>query len=333
MKYLKNILLIGFICIFCVVACKPKASSDELDIHERLSVLDAKIRKNEKDPSLYYARAKVYLELDQVNDALADAYSALKYDDKNSDYYLLMGDIMFLKLEMESAYSNIQKSLEIQPRNPKAYLKLAEISLYNRDYERALESIAKSLEYDKFDPTAYFLQGYIQKETGDTFAAVASYKQAIEYNPEHEGAYEELGLLYALRKDPLAAEYFNTALQINPNSLFSMYGLAMYYQDIEDVDKALELYENILAIRPDHPDALNNMGYLYMNYKEKYEEAISLFTRALAIEPDFEHALYNRAVAYETIGDKKLALEDYELLNQIDPNDEEIAEKVEVLRR
>ena len=330
---MRNFLIVALLCVLSVFSCKPKTSSEELDVYEKLSVLDAKIKKNDKAASLYYARAGVYLELDRLNDALIDANRAILYDSKNADYYTFLSDLQFRNADMKSAYESIQKSIELKPKNAGAYLKLAEISLYGRDYERALESIDKSLEFDKLAPTAYFMRGYVYKEQGDTFAAVESYKKAIEYDSEYERAYEELGLLHALRNNPVTVEYLSTAIRLNPNNVFAMYGLGLYYQDNGNIEQAREIYENILAIKPEHTDALNNLGFICFQYEENYEKAIEWFSRALTIEPDFEEALQNRAAAYEIIGRKDLALDDYEVLQMIDPASEELEKKINALSK
>lgn len=330
---MRNFRIIALLCVLTVFSCKQQTPSSELDAYEKLSVLDAKLKKNEKDASLYYARAKVYMELERLSDALGDVNKAIQYDEKNADYYTLLSDIQFHNGNIESAYNSIQKSIELKPKNAMAYLKLAEISLYNRDYDRALESIEKSIEYDKLEPAAYFMKGYVHKEQGDTFAAVSNYKKAIEFNAEYENAYEELALLYALRNDPVAEEYFLTAIRLNPNNVHSMYGLAMYYQGNGMIDRAMEIYDNILVIKPEHTDAMNNTGYIYLEYEEDYDKAIEWFSKALALEPDFEEALESRAIAYEITGRKDLALDDYETLQLINPESKELAEKIKSLSK
>ena len=67
------------------------------------------------------------------------------------------------------------------------------------------------------------------------------------------------------------------------------------------------MYRRAIAIRPDDPDAHNNLGNV-LKGQGKFSEAVASFERALAQKPDFPEAHYNRAVLKTFVpGDPDLA--------------------------
>ena len=293
--------------------------NDNLDRDEKLVLLDAKIKKNPKNAELYYERGQILLELSKVNEAIADFQQAIKLNDKEVKYYTALGDAFFSNGNVGSSYSTLQQALKLDPKNLEALLKMGEISFYSRDYDRAMESLSKVTEIDKDNRTAYFMKGYIYKETGDTSNAIYYFRKIIDLYPDYEPAYEELGLIYAAHKDRLAVEYLNTAIQMEPKNVNALYGLAMLYQDLEEADKANELYVKILEIDPQNKYAWHNRGWMEMTLYEDYDAAIEFFTKALDADNQYIEAQYNRGYAYELKGDRNNAAICYKSALQTDP--------------
>lgn len=295
---------------------KTAAPSDDTDV---LALIDAKLKKDPKNPTLHYDRAMALLAKDRIIDAISSVKNAIRYDEDNVKYYILSADLHLRNGDLKVSYSDLQKALEIEPNNVEAYSKLGEISFFGRDYDRALESIAKVIEMDPINSKAYFMNGFIYKEMGDSTNAVRNFRKVIEIDPEYADAYEELGLLYATHKNKLAIEYLSTAINLRPNNTIARYGLAMFYQDMDQYGAAIEEYNKILAIDSVNINSLNNMGYIEL-LQGNYEEAISFFDKALAVNSFFVEALDNKGYAYELKGNYPEAKKIYESVLDINPN-------------
>jgi tetratricopeptide (TPR) repeat protein len=50
-----------------------------------------------------------------------------------------------------------------------------------------------------------------------------------------------LGILYSIHDNPMAIEYLNTALQIEPSNTNTLYALALFYQNRNDYEDAESL--------------------------------------------------------------------------------------------
>jgi len=121
-------------------------------------------------------------------------------------------------------------------------------------------------------------------------------------------------------------DFYNGALNMNPDDVSTLYQLAIYYQEHEKLDKAMNTYRNILAVDSTHAKSYYNMGFLKLVYAEKYDEAINYFTKAISHEPRFYQAYYNRGYAYELKEKYQQARSDYQRSLKLKPNYEKAVE-------
>jgi len=81
----------------------------------------------------------------------------------------------------------------------------------------------------------------------------------------------------------------------------SLYQEAINLINLGKYQEAIDLFDKILQIVPEHENSLNNKGAVLLKL-EKYEEAIELYNRILEIDPDNVSAIGNRRIAFEAIG-------------------------------
>lgn len=276
--------------------------------------------RHHNDAEFYYMRGLERMEAQQVNDAILDLRKATELDDSKVDYFTALGDAYFMNGDMGNSFSALQKALKLDSKNVEALLKMGEITFYSKDYDRSLETLSKVTSLDKNNRTAFLMKAFIYKEMGDTTNAVQLFRHVIELYPDYAPAYEELGLIYANARNILGEEYLTTAVELDPQNTNTLYALAMFYQEMEQPEKADETYLRILAIDPQNSMAWNNRGWLVMLYSEEYDTAIAYFTKAIDADNQCAEAFRNRAFSYEQKGDIANANRDYETARQIDPS-------------
>lgn len=318
MKHRIAILSLLVPLLMALAGCNSSTPSQDMSNEEILKILDIKIHKHPKDDQLYYDRAKIYLELNRVNEAIADLTRATSINNKEFKYHMLLGDAYFANGDVEHSYKSLQQALELNPDNQEAYLKLGEIAYYSRDYDRAMDNLGKVTAKDPQNLTALFMKAFIYKETGDTSNAIILLRKVCDMHPDYSPAFEELGMIYAAHHDPLAVEYLNTAARIDPKNTNALYGLAMYYQDLNKPEQAEEIYKQILDINSNHKEAWHNRGYIQLFTYGDYPVAIEHLTRAIQCDSNFIEAWTNRGCAYELMGDKSRARDDFMSALQID---------------
>jgi tetratricopeptide (TPR) repeat protein len=169
-------------------------------------------------------------------------------------------------------------------------------------------------------PRAFFIKGMAYREMGDTAKAVQNLQIAVEKDQQYYDAYMQLGLIFSTKHNPLAADYFKNALNIRPKSIEAYYGLGMFFQSVEEYNKAIESYTTILKIDPKYKYAHFNLGYIHLVYLKVYDAAIKHFTDAIIVDPNYAEAYYNRGYSFELRGDINNARTDYIQAMKIKPN-------------
>ena len=287
---------------------------------DRLDSLGSMIVKDSTNASLLHQRASIYLERGMVNDALRDLGAALEYAPNESAIYVTLADAYLMLGKIPSCLEALQKAEGLDPSNNEAMLKMAEVYLILRDYQNTFAYVRKSLDLDTKNPRAYFIRGYALMETGDTAAAIRNMQNALDQDPEYYQAAVQLGMLLETMKDPLAEQYFRTAISIEPNNDAAYYLLGMHYQDSEKMEQAIATYDKLLVIQPDRKEAYYNKGYIYLVYYQDFPQAIENFTLALERDPDYVDAWYNRGYGHELSGNYKAARSDYQRALDLVPN-------------
>jgi tetratricopeptide (TPR) repeat protein len=122
--------------------------------------------------------------------------------------------------------------------------------------------------------------------------AEAAYKALLEKYPDIPECYQNLGTIYALKKDVPAAEAaFTKALELRPDSADIATQLARLYQESGQPDKAMAVMEKSAGANPQDAKAQFNRGIFLLN-ASKNEEAIAAFEAAIKADPGMTEAYY-----------------------------------------
>ncbi|MBR9802489.1 tetratricopeptide repeat protein [bacterium] len=126
----------------------------------------------------------------------------------------------------------------------------------------------------------------------------------------------QMGCIMADRGDTYGAlEYFERAVDMNPNHSRALFSLAQLNNQLGNDDESIRLYEQMLAKPPVYMGALINLGLLYED-KELYGPAAFCFRRVLEAQPNNERArLYLKDIesSAEMFYDEEAARRDKQL--------------------
>lgn len=285
-----------------------------------LAAINKKILETPDDASLYNERARLYMQFRQFEDAINDSKRSLRMDSTNAVFYLTEADIFFAANETRNAKVVLEKVVKKFPENTDGLLKLGELYYFVKQYENAFSKINQALKINENLAKAYYLKGNIYKEIGDTGKAISSLETAIEQDNKNFGAFLDLGLIYASKKNVLAFEYYNNALVINAVSSEALYAKAKLYQDMGQIKEAVEIYNQILKNDATHVFSMYNLGAIEFGINKNSQKAIDYFTQAINTNPKYAEAYFARGVCYQELKDKSNALADYNMCLQLKPN-------------
>ncbi len=326
---MKKIVILCSVLALVFIACtnnQKDPDSDKTAVTDttpaglRLNDLNEKINANPSDIKLLHERARVFIELKRFPDALEDMQKVIAADTTKAEYFLTMADLAFAANRSYDAKSNLEKALAINPDDTEAMMRLAELNLIVKHYEESVTLLNTILEKDKSNTTAWLMRGINYKENGDTAKAISDFQSAIEADPSFYDAYMQLGILYQLKNDPLSEGYFTNAIKIKPNSQEALYGRGLWYQDHNNLDKAIRDYTSITQLNPSHKNAHFNLGYIHQIYLKIYPEAAKHYTQAILADPKYAEAYYNRGLCLEAMGNYRDATSDFKTAITLRPS-------------
>ena len=74
----------------------------------------------------------------------------------------------------------------------------------------------------------------------------------------------------------------------------------------DDTDRAYQYLQDALRLRPAYPEALNNLGILYLRTRRR-DEAVAKFEECIRVAPGFDQSYLNLARVYGLEGDRDKA--------------------------
>ena len=79
----------------------------------------------------------------------------------------------------------------------------------------------------------------------------------------------------------------------------------MVFAQLDEPARAYEYLQRALKIRPEYPEALNNLGVLYLRTNRR-DEAVASFEECIRVAPGFDQGYLNLARVYvmESANDK-----------------------------
>ncbi|RYE23404.1 MAG: tetratricopeptide repeat protein [Sphingobacteriales bacterium] len=327
--------LLPVVFVVAFASCKDGATNKNVDKvfqHPALKGLTEQIDKNPKDATLYYQRGKALHGLEMDSLALNDFKLAISLDSSKAQYFSAVGDLMFEHKDIAGSLPWLEHAIKINPKDASAHLKLAKLFFYTKDYTKAFAEINTVLRQDVYNPEGYFLKGMIYKDLNDTARAISGFQTAVQVAPDYRDAMVQLGLMYSMKKDVLALQYFDNAYKLDSTDVTPLFAKGVFYQNMNDFETAKQQYSKAIMSDRDFTNAYINMGYILLQ-QDSLEKAKRQFDLVTQLQPDDAEAYYNRGLCNELMGNKTEAVKDYEQALVFAKNYREPAEGLKRLKK
>lgn len=277
------------------------------------------------DAGRYVDRAAWHLRQGRVSEGLQDLDLALEADSTYASAWSAKADALYLTQAFEPCIAHLDQCLDVAPSHIPCLLRRAEMHVHLRQYEDAFDRLNAVLRLQPLNREAYWMKGMIYRDQGNVDNAKSSFQTSVEVDPNFFDGYIALGLTYANAKDTLAFGYFETAIELNPNSVEARYNLAYSLQEFKPtsrayLNRARKEYRDIVDLDPNNAAASFNQGYVHLEYLQDYDSAVHHFSLAIEALPYYHQAFFNRGLANESLGRDADAELDYREALSIKPD-------------
>lgn len=346
---MKRTLLYLFTILIFLSSCKetPQDEVSESDKLEKeiintqstLEEINNEIIMSPESPNGYYKRAYYYKSIYDFDKAITDINRALKLTPDVPALTYLKAEILFNQagatqnpLLYEQAEIYLLQTIQMDSTHLEAQVLEARVNMGKPNLDKAMANLDAALKADKYYAPAYFWKGMVFEIINEQEKAKSSYQTAIEIDAQYYDALHHLANIYAKELDPKAKTFYDAALNIEPMSFEVLRNKGLYLLSIEDYEGALNSFQSILSFDAICEECYYNMGNVYIaafrddmpQYSKDTTtaQAIVYFEKAVEINKQYEDAFYNLGLLHEFKGDKKLAVENYKKVLDINPDHE-----------
>ncbi len=204
------------------------------------------VKVNPNSAAARYELARAYLQLSQITGAEAEALKAVKLDDNNKWYKLLLAEIYKYQKKLGPAIEMYEKVTRQNPNDADYYMELANLYLYQNKPADAMK-VYDRLETQFGTNEDIALQRHrIYMETGKTDKAIDEINKLIKADPQNNSYQYILAETYLnAKQEEKAFEIYNNLLKKNPDDGKTQLFVAEYYfrkgnkaQGVETLKKA-----------------------------------------------------------------------------------------------
>jgi tetratricopeptide (TPR) repeat protein len=283
----------------------------------KMASLIAKHQKDSPDAEMLFGLAH-YLSEEYREAFVQLQKSATKNINLTSVYFL--GLTHFKLGEFELALTQFQRCLDISPTSAQPRIMLAMTYLRQGRTEEAELETQRVLDKDPTNAVAYNILGSSLLSSGRFEEGLEALSVATQLNPNLADAHFKKGL-YSLKQggmDEDAEKDLSLALELAPEALNTRLVLATQYMRRKDFPKALDTLKEGLNGTQNDAVIHSIMAQAYFK-QQNVDAAVSELIEAKKIRPGLLGPYYTLAAYYMTKGDHKLALNEYEAMLAIAP--------------
>ena len=200
--------------------------------------------------------------------------------------------------EHTRATTFLERALEIEPNQALWLHEVAHSYQALGNLELALERMKEAADND---PHYLACLGDVFFQLGKKDEALESSHKAIEYDYNNAKAWNNAAGIYHERGNlSKAYEYYETALKIDAEFIWSLRGLAVICVCLGEFEKAIELFLRVLSIEKDDDETWSWLAHCY-DELGKYQEAIQALEQAAGLNPEEADYYYHLGLFWDKL--------------------------------
>jgi tetratricopeptide (TPR) repeat protein len=205
---------------------------------------------------------------------------------------------------MENARDIIRKN----PESPVGYIALALVHESGNDVEKGIE-VLRSAPKSK-DAALTFTLGNLYARKKNYPAALEQYQRAEKVNAGSDQILFQKGnILYAMGRKKEAVDEYQKVLRLFPNHAMALNNLAyLYVEENRNPSQALLYATRAFMLAPHNDSIQDTLGYVLLK-NGRTEQGLSMLKKASESSPKNPGILYHLALAYKERGDQAKAVE------------------------
>ena len=210
---------------------------------------------------------------------------------------LFLGSLTFMR---SSVWKNsITLYSDILNKYPHSFVALNSLGaeyMLNQNYDMALQYLKAAINENTNYYKGYYNRGLLFAQTGRMKDALNDFDKAIALKQYSKAYVARANVFYTLKKFDKAIEDAETVLKLEPTNFKANYVLANCYDDLNQLDKALSLYNKVIISDSENPLYYLRRAILY-GKQQNMSSCLKDLDICTELNPDFAEAYYWKGVA------------------------------------
>jgi len=230
------------------------------------------------------------------------------------------GRLAIAKRDFARADALFKEAIAMDRKSPLPLLSLAESARVRNDPTAARQWLTEALKVAPQHPPTLRAWALWHYSAAEYVKAVEFWQAALRADPRFAGVLVDLGDYHfnVLDKPEIARNYYQRALDIDPNLAGAQYALGMALVRAGDEDGALKRFTESARLSPANALPLVAMGQVYAR-KNDSVRALALYDQALVAQPGYYPARLEKADLWMASGKTQLALDEYRSVAKLYP--------------
>ncbi len=258
-------------------------------LQEGLAVYERLLQEKPDSPVAHFNAGVLYAKSQQWEESIKHMGKAVELEPAYLEARLGLAVSLELAGYPDRAREEFQRALELEPVNTQLIQYLARLSYRLGDLEGAEQWLTRYLSFQPRDPNGHLELAYILIEQAQWAEAVQQVHLGLSGSAPVEvkvDLWVALGVCHqALNQPEQAEEAYRKAIGADPAEVQPVLHLAAMFHHAGEMEKAEQVLLAAFDQRPDDPDILNSLGYLYADWGVHLDEALKMVERALSQDP------------------------------------------------
>ncbi len=289
---------------------------------EAVDTLDILTGKDPENVEAWINKGMELLMIKHDSEALECFDSAIKLDSNSNKAWGLKGVALRGLKRISEALECFDKAIALDRKDFTALGEKAQTLVSLRRTDEALSICNEALKTSPDSHQLLFLKGHLLGFKKDFKQAIEYLDKALKINPDFKPAQEAKEIALKMIKIHLPEEEVKKLLLSNPTDAAGFYNKAYALNLVGDYEKAIEMFDEALKLKPDFLQALHNKGSLLGQLK-KFDEALECMNEALKIAPNDFRLLSNKAATLMNLKRNEEAMESIEKVLKLEPRYED----------
>ncbi|MBQ8848066.1 MAG: tetratricopeptide repeat protein [Candidatus Gastranaerophilales bacterium] len=249
---------------------------------EAIDLLKDLLAQNPKETSFAFTLAQAYTMIGEFQIGV-NLYNKLLEDLPPEHSEIIINYIsnlisawaqdLFKKGQYNQAFDKFFEALKYNENNDDVYFQLGKCNYYIKSFQDAIAHFKRAISIKPQESRYYFGLGCAYDETGSTKNAKIAFYDAINIDPMNIQA--RIAYAISLTKEleyAQSIEQFSEVLKYIPDNADTLYNLALAYELVGDIERAIKFYKKAIDNDNNHKEANHNIELLLGEPYQPHQE-------------------------------------------------------------